>query len=312
MKTKRVLFLGLCAILLLSGCSSKLPPIDPIERQTKPQETPEPKKEEKTTEETVVIPLGTTGKIPLSVVSYNVNTYTDTVTDHRNWYNRRDALCDYILSLKADVICLQETPVLYRDYFAEKLGEVYGWEHFNHNMTLYRKERFEKLDFIPYYYGTDPTKKAPAYDASMERNFTVTHLKDRESGAEFYAVATHFDNKGLKARIMAAKQLTQTLSQSKIPYVVLGDFNSKEESYSYKELTKLFLDAQKIAPVADAGGSFNKWGEFPDSEGLTIDFCFVSPINMEVLSHAILRDRWGDHYLYSDHFPIKVELELAY
>lgn len=313
MQTKRLLLLCLCAILLFSGCSSRLTPLEPTEMQTEPQVVVrETKTETKTAEEVVVIPLGTEGKISLKVVSYNVNTYSSEITDYRNWYNRRDALCDYLLSLEADVICVQETPELYRDYFAEKLGELYGWEHFNHNMTLYLKSRFEKLNFTPNYYGADPTEKAPAYDASMERNFTVTHLKENESGAEFYAVATHFDHKGLKARIMAARQLIQTFSQSEIPYVVMGDFNSTEESYAYKELTKLFLDAQKVAPVSDSGRSFNKWGELLDPEGLAIDFCFVSPVNIEVKSHAILRDRWGADYFYSDHNPIKVELELAY
>jgi len=279
-----------------------------VQRETKNDTKTEPETEE----EVSAIPVGTKGEISLKVVSYNVNTYNESLTDYRNWHNRKDALCAYILSLNADVLCLQETPTVYRDYFAEKFSEVYGWEHFNHNMTLYRKDRFEKIDFIPRYYGTDPTKKAPAYDASMERNFTVTHLRDRESGAEFYAVATHFDAKGLKARIMAAKQLTETLSKSTVPYVVLGDFNTTEESYAYKYLTAEFLDAQKIAPTSDSGRSFNKWGLRPEVEGFAIDFCFISPVNVRVQSHAILRDHWGDHYLYSDHYPVSVELTLAY
>ena len=312
MKTKPILFLCLCAVLLFTGCASQLQPPEPAAKETELQTTQTQEPQTETAEESVFIPLGTKGKIRLKVVSYNVNTYYSGYTDHRNWYNRKDPLCDYILSLDADVLCLQETPPTYRDYFAEKLGEVYGWEHFNHNMTLYRKDRFEKVDFTPSYYGTDPAKKAPAYDASMERNFTTTHLRDKETGAEFFAVATHFDARGLKARIMAAKQLTETLSQSEIPYVILGDFNSTEESYAYKTLTKVFLDAQKVAPVSDPGRSFNKWGAYPGTEGLAIDFCFVSPVNIEVQSHAILRDHWGDNYLYSDHYPVKVELELAY
>lgn len=307
----------LCAVLLCSAvsCSAELAYTKesetaeiPVQTQTKTEAETKPE----TAEEAASIPLGTRGEIPLKVVSYNVNTYYDGYTDHRNWHNRKDALCAYILSLNADVLCLQETPPTYRDYFAEKFSEVYGWEHFNHNMTLYRKDRFEKIDFIPRYYGTDPTKKAPAYDASMERNFTVTHLRDRETGAEFYAVATHFDAKGLKARMMAAKQLTETLSESTLPYVVLGDFNSTEESYAYKYLTAEFLDAQKIAPISDSGRSFNKWGLYPGTEGLAIDFCFVSPVNVRVQSHAILRDHWGENYLYSDHYPVSVELTLAY
>ncbi len=315
MKTKRILFLCLCTALLFSGCASNLKYAESTaERTTEAQTKQETKTEEKTeTAESVsAIPLGTKGKIALRVVSFNVNTYYAGYTDTRNWYNRRDALCAYILSLNADVLCLQETPELYRDYFALKLGEVYGWEHFNHNMTLYRKDRFEKLEFTPRYYGTDPTLKAPAYDASMERNFTTTHLRDKETGAEFYAVATHLDHKGLKARIFAAKQLMETFSQSPIPCLLLGDFNTNAQSYAYRDLTKVFLDAGKVAKICDSGRTFNQWGEIADENGLPIDFCFVSPVNIQVQSYKVLRDRWGENYLYSDHYPICVELELAY
>lgn len=309
---KRILCFSLFLLILLSSCTPALAPDEkePKSEQTATEEVETPAETE-TAEQVAVIPVGETGTIDLRVVSFNVNTYSH-YEDYRYWHTRKDALCAYILSLNADVLCLQETPTIYRDYFAEKFAEQYGWEYFNHNMTLYRKDRFEMLEFVPRYFGTDPTKKAPAYDASMERNFTVTHLREMASGAEFYAVDTHFDHKGLKARFMAAEQVVETMSQSEIPYFILGDFNTTEESYAYKTLTKLFLDASKVAPDTDSGRSYNKWGEHP-TEGLPIDFCFVCPVNITVHSYKILRhDRWGDGYLYSDHFPVKVELTLAY
>ncbi|MBQ3075331.1 MAG: hypothetical protein IJC26_04610, partial [Clostridia bacterium] len=109
----------------------------------------------------------------------------------------------------------------------------------------------------------------------------------------------------------AAKQLVEVLSQSKIPYVLCGDFNSNEESYAYKDLTEAFLDAAKIATVADKGRTFNKWGK-AEGDGLPIDFIFVSPVNITANSFRILRDFWGENHLYSDHYPICAELEMAY
>ncbi|MBE6711890.1 MAG: hypothetical protein E7580_00050 [Ruminococcaceae bacterium] len=313
MKVRQLLSLLVCTLFFLSSCGAELKPVESIPVKTTeevPNDVPKTEKND-TAEEVSVIPIGTTGMISLKVVSFNVNTYNAQQENEKNWHNRKDALCSYILSMEADVLCLQETPELYRDYFAEKFSSVYGYEHFNHNMTLYRKDRFKELGFTTQFYGTDPTKKAPAYDASMERNFTVTHLRDKESGAEFYAVATHFDHRGLKARIMAAKQLLDTFSKSEIPYILCGDFNTTEESYAYRDLTSLFLDAQKVAKTSDSGRSFNKWGKYGE-EGLPIDFCFVCPVNITVNSYKILRDRWGENYLYSDHFPICVNLEMAY
>ena len=315
MKRFTAFFLLICLLgAILSSCQSSLEvPIitTETEEQTTFQSTETKTVETETAEQTCAIPVGTKGKIPLKVVSFNVNTYNPSAEGAMHWDNRKDALCDYILSFDADVICTQETPETYRDYFAEKLGAVYGWEHFNHNMIFYRLDRFEKLSFTPYYYGTDPTVKAPAYDASMERNFSVIHLRDKNSDAEFYAVATHLDHKGLKARIFAAKQLVEALSQSTIPYVLCGDFNSNEESYAYKDLTAAFLDAAKIAKVSDKGRTFNKWGEL-EGDGLPIDFIFVSPVNITAKSFQILRDFWGENHLYSDHYPICTELEMAY
>lgn len=308
-----VFFLMIFQLLTMWSSSASLKPLDApaeVRQETTATQTTQTDSDE-AAKPVCAIPPGTTGKFPLKIVSFNVNTYYAELTDERNWHKRKDALCKYMLSLDADVICTQETPDLYRDYFAEKLGGVYGWEHFNHNMVFYRLDRFEKLNFSPYYYGTDSTKKAPAYDASMERNFTVTHLREKNCGAEFYVVATHFDHKGLKARIFAAKQLVETLSQSTIPYVLCGDFNSTEESYAYKDLTQVFLDTAKVAQKTDSGRTFNKWGENGD-EGLPIDFIFVSPVNMTVQSFEILRDRWGANFLYSDHYPICTELEMAY
>ena len=315
MKRFSAFFLLFCLLTaILSSCSSALvAPIspDPTEEELPSQSTETKTIETETAEETCAIPVGTKGKIPLKVVSFNVNTYNPKAEGAVHWDNRKDALCDYLLSSDADVICTQETPEIYRDYFAEKLGAVYGWEHFNHNMIFYRLDRFEKLSFTPYYYGTDPSVKAPAYDASMERNFSVIHLREKESGAEFYAVATHLDHKGLKARIFAAKQLVETLSQSTISFILCGDFNSNEESYAYKDLTAAFLDAAKIAKFTDKGRTFNKWGEL-EEDGLPIDFIFVSPVNITAKSFRILRDRWGENNLYSDHYPVCAELEMAY
>ncbi len=311
MKIKPIFFLCLCAVLLFTGCASRLQPTKPAIEEAEPQTTQTEESQTETAEESVFIPLGTKGKLRLKVVSFNVNTYNPNAEGANHWDNRKDALCDYILSFDADVICTQETPEIYRDYFAEKLGGAYGWEHFNHNMIFYRLDRFEKLSFTPYYYGADPTVKAPAYDASMERNFSVIHLREKTCNAEFYAVATHLDHKGLKARIFAAKQLVEVLSQSKIPYVLCGDFNSNEESYAYKDLTEAFLDAAKIATVADKGRTFNKWGK-AEGDGLPIDFIFVSPVNITAKSFRILRDFWGENHLYSDHYPICAELEMAY
>lgn len=311
MKTKPVFFLCLCAVLLFTGCTSRLQPPEPAIEKAEAKTTQTEESQTETAEESVFIPLGTKGKLRLKVVSFNVNTYNPNAEGANHWDNRKDALCDYILSFDADVICTQETPEIYRDYFAEKLGGAYGWEHFNHNMIFYRLDRFEKLGFTPYYYGADPTVKAPVYDASMERNFSVIHLREKACNAEFYAVATHLDHKGLKARIFAAKQLVEVLSQSKIPYVLCGDFNSNEESYAYKDLTETFLDAAKIATVADKGRTFNKWGK-AEGDGLPIDFIFVSPVNITAKSFRILRDFWGENHLYSDHYPICAELEMAY
>lgn len=299
----------------LSACDSRLQPMETLSETKSEEETEESKTNvetsDKTEEAVSFIPLGTKGEIRLRAVSFNLNTYNPSAEGAMNWHNRKDALCAYILSLDADVICTQETPETYREYLAEKLGHVYDWEHFNHNMLFFRRERFEKLDFTPRYYGTDPTAKAPAFDASMERNFITVRLREKETGAEFYLVGTHFDHKGLKARIFAAKQLLETFSKSTIPYIIMGDFNSTEESYAYKDLTKLFLDSQKIATVTDQGRSFNKWGEL-SGEGLPVDFVFVSPVNIRAHSYKILRDTWGENFLYSDHYPVCVELTVAY
>ena len=77
--------------------------------------------------------------------------------------------------------------------------------------------------------------------------------------------------------------------------------NSTIDDRIFDPLKKFMTPAREKAPVTDRKGTYNGWGQAPNS--MVIDHLFVR--NMKCLSYRTLDGDYGVPYI-SDHYPIEI------
>ncbi len=123
---------------------------------------------------------------------------------------------------------------------------------------------------------------------------------------------THFDNKGVKARMESAKLLLRkikVLNKSNLPIILTGDFNLTPEQPPIAFLTSELKDSRSISKEKPYGpsGTFNNF-DFNSPLKDRFDYIFVND-KIEVKQYGVLSDS-KDHRYPSDHLPVFVNLEL--
>ncbi|MDQ3322540.1 MAG: endonuclease/exonuclease/phosphatase family protein [Acidobacteriota bacterium] len=239
------------------------------------------------------------------------------------WANRKTRVADVIRFHKADLIGVQEAQNnQLKDL--EKLLPDFAWRGVGRDgdnngefsAILYRKSRFKLLENQTFWLSETPEKVgSKGWDANLPRIVTWAKFRDKQTKKTFFHFNTHFDHIGKQARTESAKLLLAQIQKitGKLPFVVTGDFNAKEETDVYKILTgkiesanfKL-IDARFVSQNGHFGGNstFSAFKELvPENR---IDYVFVGE-NAKVLEHGVLSDRW-DGLWASDHLPVLAEI----
>ena len=183
------------------------------------------------------------------VMSYNIR-YATAPDGENHWEKRKDLLAETVKAFDPDLLGTQETLASQRDYLAEKLkghtafaaGRDDGKEKGEMAALYFRSDRFEKLDGGHFWLSETPEKVgSKGWDAALPRVATWVKLKDKQAPAAvpvFY-LNTHFDHRGVKARLESAKLDPSETWASSGPgcrLIVTGDFNAGEGSEPYKAL----------------------------------------------------------------------------
>ncbi|MCI0358289.1 MAG: endonuclease/exonuclease/phosphatase family protein [Planctomycetaceae bacterium] len=261
---------------------------------------------------------------PFTVVTYNIR--YDNPDDGPNiWTNRREAMVKYLRETKADLIGMQEVLPQQRDFLAEHLAgyAVYSVgrdDGIKGEATpiFYRTERFELLDKGTFWLSDSPDKPgSKGWDAGLPRVVSWVKLRDKLTGKPLLAVNTHFDNRGVQARLESAKLLVRKIDEldgdkaGALPVVLTGDFNCMARQEPYRvlagqpgESVKL-IDAQFASRKPHAGGESTSNGFKEIRAGAKIDFIFVRGLSVE--SHQIDDPRVDGRFV-SDHQPVQATL----
>lgn len=275
-------------------------------------------------------PLGPDASAPVRgrsvrVMSYNVRLAN--LTDGPNgWTSRRDMLAATILFFDPDIVGLQEPYEHQVLDLAARLpgfawagvGREDGKTAGEFNPIFFNPERFRELGRGVFWLSETPDRAgSKGWDADCPRLATWLRLRDRVTGAEFYAFNTHFDHIGETARRRSAELLRARTAElaGRLPVVVTGDFNCRASDEPYRLLTKKsgghpgFSDARRQAKFPVYGGetSFNAFSPEP-RPGALIDHIFVRNVGA-VLRSGIIADRWDGRYP-SDHYPVLAEIDL--
>ncbi len=266
------------------------------------------------------------------VMTYNIRYAGSEQADGINaWKNRRELVASMIRFNKADIVGLQEALInqiedlvtLLPDFAWVGIGRDDGKTKGEFSAILYRKDRFELIESSNFWLSETPDIPSIGWDAAYNRIVTWAKFKDKLTGKNFYHFNTHFDHKGVDARLNSSKLILKKVEEiaGNNYVVVTGDFNFRPESEYYSLLTNGFdsfkplKDAQHISKFGHYGSNitFNDFGRSLE-EGNKIDYIFVKN-NVMVLQHGIISEKFVGTILRngrfpSDHMPVLAELKI--
>jgi len=257
----------------------------------------------------------------IRVITYNIRVAIDTGIN--SWENRKELVASVIKTHGADIFGVQEAlksqvddlVKLFPGFDWIGVGRDDGAEAGEYAAIFYNKERFEALENSTFWLSDTPEKPSMGWDAATIRIVTWGKFRDIETGKIFYYFNTHFDYKGIMARLEEANLLNDKVAEiaGKTPAIIAGDFNFKSDFAGYKILTggrrNYLFDTQKLAKVDSSGENitFNDFGKSLE-QGNKIDYIFIKN-DIEVYKHQIITDTFDGRYP-SDHMPVRVVLKI--
>ncbi|GEO19620.1 endonuclease [Cyclobacterium qasimii] len=268
----------------------------------------------------------------MKIVSFNIR-YDNPEDGINRWQARIPIVKSYLTSEKPDIIGMQEVlhsqtldlQEMLSDYAFVGTGRNDNKTAGEYAPIFYNKNKFKLIDHSQFWLSETPDiPGSKSWDASLTRIVTWAQFEDIISGQKFYAFNTHFDHRGVEARMKSAELMAKKISEiaGDAPVVATGDFNIRKDHPSlgnalYENLIKSFKEFSSLensayiskSPVAEPG--LTSTGFRPDwesKEGYAIDYIFVNDY-FEVESHQVDKVVEGDLFI-SDHWPIVAKVKL--
>ncbi len=257
------------------------------------------------------------------VMTFNIR-YDEPRDGENAWPNRKELVASMIRFHQADLVGLQEAlnrqlndlEKLLPEFAAAGVGRDDGKGEGEFSAILYRKDRFKLLNGATFWLSENPEVPGKGWDAAYPRIVTWVKLKDLRSGKSLFHFNTHFDHRGVQARLESVKLLLLRIEQiaARSPVVVTGDLNFTESSEGYRILTAQ-ANAGKLLPLKDAryvseNGHHGATTTFNEFKALVpemkIDYVLVKG-RVRVLQHGVLSDTWDGRFP-SDHLPVVAEV----
>lgn len=256
----------------------------------------------------------------VKVMTFNIR-YDNPEDSMNNWTFRKDRAAKAILFYAPDIVGTQE--VLHNqledlkqrlpNYEAIGVGREDGKEKGEYSALWYNKNRFEALKTGWFWLSETPeVAGSKGWDGACERIATWAKLKDKATGKQYFALNTHLDHVGIKARREGVKLILSKVKElgGNLPVIVTGDFNAEPESDVIKQVTDKtnpdhLTDARAVAElVYGPNWTFHDFGQIPYGKRSRIDYIFVKN-GLKVMKYGILAETENNAFL-SDHAPVFV------
>ncbi len=259
----------------------------------------------------------------INVITFNIR-WDNPDDGVHNWQHRKHNVTALLNFHDADIFGMQEVLHSQLEYVAENMPE-YNWVGVGrddgetkgeYSPIFYRADRFEQLDYNNFWLCENPDEPALGWDAACIRICTWVKLKDKQTGKVFFVFNTHYDHKGINARIKSSqliKHKMHTLADG-LPVILMGDFNSEPHSVAYNIINSdAYFELHNSYMLSETPhyGPESTWSGFVESgepEGKPIDFIFVTP-SIKVLKHATLSESFNGLFP-SDHMPVYTKIEI--
>jgi len=261
---------------------------------------------------------------PLELTAMTYNVRYGTADDGENhWRHRKDIFIRSIEAYDPDIIGTQETLVFQADYIQEQLPE-YRWLGIGRDKNgqgeycaiVYRWREYIPLESKTFWLSETPdVPGSRSWDASLHRIVTYAKFHHWRSGTIFHLYNTHFDHRGVEARLKSAQLLADYVEKhhdDDYPVVVLGDFNARaeiDEPYTVF-IDRGFRDAWTEAP--ETVGPPVTWSAFrdpiPDSNRRIDWILYRGPVTASKCETILYNE---DGRYPSDHYPVQAWLSIG-
>lgn len=253
-----------------------------------------------------------------NLISFNIR-YDNTSDTINNWNKRKASLASLIQHYDADIVGIQEGLHHQVDYLNNTLngfsyvgvGRDDGQQKGEYSAIFYNSDKFKVLKTNTFWLSETPEKVSVGWDASMERICTYALFENVTSKKQFYVFNTHFDHRGMQARVNSAELIYKKIKEintSDLAVILMGDLNLTPDTEPIQFLKKHLTDAMGISkkPFYGPIGTFNGFDQDRIMEN-RIDYIFVN--NIEVLSYTHIDDRMANNMHISDHLPVLITLK---
>jgi endonuclease/exonuclease/phosphatase family metal-dependent hydrolase len=256
-------------------------------------------------------------KEELTVATFNIR-YDNPGDAPDTWSNRLPAVSGLIQFHEFDTFGIQEglahqvkqLDSVLVDFTYLGVGRDDGKEAGEYAAIFYKPSKFEVLDSGTFWLSENTTTPNKGWDAALPRICTWAKMKSIQSGREFFLFNTHFDHRGVEARVKSATLILSKIEKiaGSAPVILMGDFNVDQDSAPYAEFinSKGVKDAyQHAALVYASNGTFNQFNTELESDK-RIDHIFLKG-DFDIQKYGILTDTYRGHFP-SDHFPVMVKV----
>lgn len=252
----------------------------------------------------------------ITVVSANVRCLSPEDLFKKSWFYRAPLLIQTLKSAAPDIIGFQEVTPVHKQYLDKALrgfGSVllYRDDSLIHESCpiYYSESKFDLIDKGGFWLSETPDVMSKGWGAAFNRVCSYVILAQKTDGKQLVVFNTHLDNVSEEARINGIKLVLQKIEQfGGMPSIIMGDFNTGENTETYRAAVSLFNDAKYQTADTDSGATYQGYGQSLNNENL--DYFMLSKTGIETLSYKVLRDTYDGVYP-SDHFPIRLDMKLS-
>ena len=256
----------------------------------------------------------------INILTYNIR-YDNPKDGKNRWELRKENLVQQILFYEPTVLGVQEA-LNHQVKFLEKSCTAYdyvgvgrddGKEKGEYAALFYKRNHLNLLKSGHFWLSETPNIPSKSWDAALPRICTYALFEHKESNKRFWVFNTHFDHRGVQARVYSAQLIIkkiQSLNENNDPVVLMGDFNLLPDSEPVKVIKNKLKDSFEIVKQVKFGpiGTFNGF-QIDHPLDRRIDYIFVSEDNVIVEKYAVLSEIIDQKFL-SDHLPVYTELDL--
>ncbi|MBR2589843.1 MAG: endonuclease/exonuclease/phosphatase family protein [Clostridia bacterium] len=251
----------------------------------------------------------------IKIISANVRTYAPGDMFKKSWFYRADLLVNSIAEKNPDIIGFQEVTKMHYKYLCETLPGYDNVITYRDKSLMpeacpvfYKESKFNLIDKGSFWLSETPDEMSKDWGAMCYRICSYVILENKADSKQFVVFNTHLDHISDEARIKGiAVVLDKIKAFGSLPGLIMGDFNAKEDSETYRSATENFLDAKYQTKNTMKGATFQDFGKSLDAEN--IDYFMISKTGFTVNEYQILNQPVNGVYT-SDHFPIYLSVNL--